>query len=138
METGDVKLLSAFPGADVGRIRQVAFLPKGRTLIIVGSLGVALLDLEAARATRHISAPLSSEMLCMAVSRDGKLLATGDDEGRVTHWDIATGAKNRVLTIEGKYQIRWPAPATLLVLWIILYLIATIGGRLARARSERG
>jgi WD40 repeat protein len=135
IETGDANEL---PHDPENYIRQIAFLPGGQTLIASSALGVELIDLETARSSLRIPAPQRSTMLCMAVSPDGKLVATGDDNGRVTLWNIATGAKIRELAIGGDYKIRWPVPVSLLALWIIAYPIVANRRFLAWARSARG
>lgn len=127
METAQVQVIPAPPATGIGRqiCNQVRFLPDNQTLAAVRNSGVALIDTERETVMRRMASSAQGAISCMAVSPRGDLLATGDDAGRVTLWDIASGSKTRELVIEGKYRTPWPVPAALLLIWSMLYRIVT-------------
>lgn len=132
LDTGDSEQVTLF-GASLGREFQAASLPDARTVISVGTLGATLVDLEGGFAERKINALPDRAMFSVAVSPDGKLLATGDNLGAVTLWDAAGGTKIREMRVHGKYRIPWTVPAVLLIIWLLWCRIATTGGLLPQA-----
>src|SRR5262245_56798653 len=78
---------------------DLAFLPDGRTLVTAGA-DIRLWDAESGLATRRIAFdPPSDPAESMALSPDGRTLATGHTGQLVRFWDLVTGKEIR----------RWPA-----------------------------
>ncbi|MEU0410834.1 helix-turn-helix domain-containing protein [Streptomyces griseorubiginosus] len=74
-------------------LREVVFAPDGRTLaaVTVGADGdhVTLFDVETGRARRTLKP--KAFVLSVALSPDGRTLATASRDGRVVLWDVRTG-----------------------------------------------
>jgi RNA polymerase sigma factor (sigma-70 family) len=85
----------------------VAFVGDGKTLASSGITEVKLWDLDKerevasfAKGVRNIRKGWRLRWTsCLAVARGGKILATGDQDGTITVWDVATG--NEVATFLG-------------------------------------
>jgi WD40 repeat protein len=73
------------------------FFPDSRTLATVTVEGVKLWDL----ATHRAGSALAGRFYFIAISPDGKSLATSDANNRVTLWDVATGRERASLRAPG-------------------------------------
>jgi len=81
---------ASFEGDPLG-IRALAFTPDGRTLVSAGNgaKDVKLWDL-ATRETVGVLSGYENVVQCLALSADGRLLATGSRDGTVKLWDLAS------------------------------------------------
>src|SRR5690349_15585227 len=70
-------------------IESVVFTPDGKKLMTSGLEGIILWDMTLAA---HPGAPLEEahDVTALAVSPDGRMLASGASDSSVTIWDIAT------------------------------------------------
>ena len=81
----------------------LALLPDGQTLISAGGTDIRYWDVRTRRETSKLNA--RAGMFCsIALSGDGRRLAAGASDGRITIWDIAS--HQEVATLEGhKYEV---------------------------------
>jgi WD40 repeat protein len=71
---------------------------------------------------------------CMAFSPDGRTIAVGDNEGRVSLFDTQTGQLQWTASPPGRYRWPWAVPVLCLLLWI--YAARRIGKRRTTARPN--
>ncbi|MGA2569368.1 MAG: caspase family protein [Terracidiphilus sp.] len=88
------KAIRTFKPENAGQIKAVAFMPDGRRVLTAGSDGSTILwDTRTGQALRSMSHPGAT---AVAASRDGRLVATGDNwGGKADLWDAATGQQIR-------------------------------------------
>ena len=89
------KLSAAIPapgiaGADISDAGPTVFSADGETVFHAASPFVVAYDLKAGRATRHWKGP-EGNVLCLAVSPDGRLLAAGREDGSIGLWQASDG-----------------------------------------------
>ncbi len=78
------------------QISQLAFSPDGETLLIADSAGIHLFALSDESASRDLSGRLGGAFAA-AVSPDGRMVATGGQDGVARLWEIASGKERRAL-----------------------------------------
>jgi WD40 repeat protein len=99
-ETATLRVTGRFsnpPGAGVARVHA---LPDGDSLLVCGGDGRVL------RYSRKTEKPVPGQAdysteVRAAVKRDGRLLAIGDESGRVDLWDTATGKRTATVCESG-------------------------------------
>jgi len=107
---------------------QIALSPDGQKLAATGGFGLQLIDVKTARLLGSVQ-PVRDTwwgdglLISVAISPDGRTIATGDTRGIVTFWNASTMAKVREVAVQGRYSIPWTAPATLLGIWVLLHWI---------------
>jgi WD40 repeat protein len=90
-----------FPGHS-GWVGGLAMSTNGQTLISVGP-DIRFWDVRTRRETNKLSSRASGER-SIALSRDGRRLAAGACDGRITIWDVAS--RQEVATLDGhKYDV---------------------------------
>ncbi len=96
--------------ADEPWVVGVTFSPDGKTLATTGKNGLRFRDAETGE---PVHAPVPS-VACrsLAYSPDGRLLATGDWDGKVAVWDLGTGTERWHTWLSGPWRFL-PVP----VLW---------------------
>ncbi len=77
-------------------ISELLFSPDGETLFVAGSTGVHPFSLQDDSAGRDLSGR-SGGVLGAAVSPDGRMVATGGQDGVVRLWEIASGKERRAM-----------------------------------------
>jgi WD40 repeat protein len=85
-------------------VRAVCFLPDGKT--IVAAVGPSLLLVEAA--TGKVSKTLGKHdklITALALTRDGKTLASGGEDGAIKLWDVSKGEEIRSLRQRAVYSL---------------------------------
>ncbi|HZY86998.1 MAG TPA: protein kinase [Gemmataceae bacterium] len=83
---------SAAMGSQFTGAVLVAFDPAGKALASAMGTVVRLWDPQR-REARHTLSDHSRDVTALAFSRDGKVLATGDNDGRIHLWDPLTGKR---------------------------------------------
>jgi WD40 repeat protein/tRNA A-37 threonylcarbamoyl transferase component Bud32 len=78
------------PMLNRGTPAAVKYLPDGKTLVVADHGGASLWDAETGE-WRGDKMPHRSVLWCLAVSHDGRLLATGSEDRTARTWDAATG-----------------------------------------------
>lgn len=86
----DVATRQPLPSLDAGGIFQ--FSPDG-TLATLDGNTVRLWDVATRRTTGEFNIGSGSDVFSMAFGAGGKVLATGDINGAITLWDVATGQR---------------------------------------------
>jgi WD40 repeat protein len=107
-DSGTIKLwdvagrtcLETLPGGD-SDTAGLAFAPSGKILYHACRDGIRTWDL-AARSQTTFAKNQTDNLSCLALSRDGRLLAAGNSDGAITLWDAATGKEVRTLAAHGK------------------------------------
>ena len=90
------------PGYRVGRPVSIALTPDGATLTVVSALAtsVAMWDIATGTLTGRLTVPGREQLTCLAISPNGKQLATGyrgpDGQGALI-WEIATRKIERAI-----------------------------------------
>lgn len=69
-------------------VKSVAFSPDSRTLLILNSTTIGLVDVSTWSRLKIFK---RFEVIAVAVSPDGKTLASGDNDGNIGLWNLATG-----------------------------------------------
>jgi WD40 repeat protein len=126
-----------------GRAAHVLFTPDGRTLIASGE-SVTLWDVKTGNEARQLDAGNSP---ALAVSHDGKLLATGGGQA-VRLWDIATGAEliqlpghlDRVGVLAFSQDGKWLASGsndTTILLWDLQAVLAAAARKAKKAEPTK-
>jgi WD40 repeat protein len=77
-------------------IAALHFSVDGATLLVAGSAGVHRFEIEKKSAGRNLSEQVGS-VSAEAISPDGRMLATGGQDGAVRLWELATGKQRRAL-----------------------------------------
>jgi hypothetical protein len=108
-DTGGVIVLRLGGGADAGPKMTVAFSPDGQTVVTnLGAGGGAMManpyggppagnsrlqmwDVATGKATRQITLPSQGEVLNLAYSPDGRLLAVENADQTISLWEVASG-----------------------------------------------
>src|SRR5438552_1526964 len=73
-------------------VEQVRFSPDGRLAVIASHQGISVWDWKKDRETHFFAFPKGSKLTCLALSADGKRLASGHlDNTRVLVWDLREG-----------------------------------------------
>ena len=81
----------------------VALLPDGQTLISAGGTDLCFWNVRTRRVTSKLN-PRAGLFSSIALSGDGRRLAAGATDGRITIWDVAS--QQEVATLEGhKYEV---------------------------------
>jgi len=88
---------AAFPGAFYG-LGGLALLPDGKTLISTADSVLCFWDVRTGRLTNKLNAR-SGRFSGVALSADGRRLAAGTSDGRITIWDVAS--QQEVAMFEG-------------------------------------
>jgi WD40 repeat protein len=98
-------------------VRQVAFTPDSKTLYTTcyGEKVVHAWSVADGREKRQFGG--TSDVGCIAVSPDGKLLATGESDESVRLWDAATGQETRRLTLAPNDRPVGDDQVRLFVMW---------------------
>ncbi|GGY98925.1 nSTAND1 domain-containing NTPase [Streptomyces poonensis] len=96
-DTGKVRRTMAGDD-DVGSARAGQFSPDGRVLATFDRRLVRLWDATTGEASRTLP---GEDTDIMAFSPDSRALATGDEDGRIALWDVATGEKRTTLADSG-------------------------------------
>jgi WD40 repeat protein len=78
------------------KISDLGFSPEGETLFVAGSAGVHLYALREKSAGRELSGRIGG-VFAAAVAPDGRMLATGGQDGAVRLWEIASGKERRAM-----------------------------------------
>ena len=76
-------------------------LPDGQTLISAGGTDLCFWDVRTRRETNKLN-PRSGMFSSVALSADGRRLAAGASDGRITIWDVAS--HQEVATLEGHQE----------------------------------
>jgi dipeptidyl aminopeptidase/acylaminoacyl peptidase len=77
-------------------VSSLLFTPDGQTLLSAGSAGVRLGSVNGREADRDLSDKVGGVM-AMAVSPDGRMVATGGQDGAVRLWEVASGKQRRAM-----------------------------------------
>lgn len=111
--------------------RLLVLSPDSRAIVVGDRSGnVSLLDATSGRTLLQPDG-LRGEVRCVAFSSDGKLLAAGDDGGRVRVWETSTGKLRSSISADDPFR-RWGLTAVVSLVWAA----ATIRQRLPRPHSE--
>ncbi len=83
----------------VSQVTAIDFIPQSQQLAVAGwqpGKGgmLSVWDLNSARQAQEFPSS-SSEVLSIAVSPDGRTLASGDAEGNLNEWDVSSGEQSR-------------------------------------------
>lgn len=79
-------------------VEQIRFSPDGRLAVLATHQGVSVWDWQKDKEAHSFSFPKDTKLTCVAVSADGKHLATGHvDSSRVLVWDLLKGEMIRQL-----------------------------------------
>lgn len=94
---------------DVKPAWPLAFLPDGRTVAAAayGAGGVHLFDVETTERAGYLATGHTDSICDLAISPDGRLLATGSDDRTTRLWDLSTGSAVGRLAA-GKAVPGWP------------------------------
>jgi RNA polymerase sigma factor (sigma-70 family) len=93
-DTSADKLVRAFEGSLRWDNQQLAFSPRGKTLVARGRDDrVRLWDLRTGKEV-HLPLPMA-QFVCFAFTADGKTLAVGCPDGTIYLYDLSTGAECR-------------------------------------------
>jgi WD40 repeat protein len=89
-----------FPGNSYP-VRALALLPDGQTLISMTGPDIRFWDVRTCREINKLN-PRGGMFAGVALSADGRRLAAGASDGRITIWDVAS--RQEVVTIEGHQE----------------------------------
>ncbi len=81
-----------------GNPRSMAFSSDGKSLVVGGQANASLWNAATGKKVRTFSDGLVMSTNCVRLSPDNKLLACGTDEGKVSLFNVDSGAKLRTLT----------------------------------------
>lgn len=93
----EVKIWGAETGNEVqswstqGNVDAVAFSPRGTSVASTNGNAVMLWDLAVPREPQNVAVHEMDQVLAVAFSPDGRLMATGSRKASVKLWDVATG-----------------------------------------------
>lgn len=99
-----------------GNVKGLLFSRAGDFFVSLSDDGIKTWDTATGMELRHFSGP-EQHTLCMALSPDGKLLATGGVHGTVFLWDVPTGKfREQLLKVEGTIRsVRYSPDGTFLI-----------------------
>ncbi len=104
---------------NVPQVQALAFSPSGDRLLVTSRDGIVrVLDSAMIGSPEKATlSPLSMELLCVAMSRDGSRVAAGTIDGGVVLWDVATGRELGVLKLGSTpvYSLRFAEDQSLVV-----------------------
>lgn len=116
IEICDLKTMKCVRQSDLGNVRGAAFVPDGKSLAVACSAGIVMIDVETGKVTdRRIR---SNNIWSVAISPDGKRIATGDSNADVKLWDLTTGECLRFMRMRGKSALPYPIPVAAFLLWL--------------------
>ncbi len=85
-------------------LNQVSRLPPNNQMAVLNSLGsLFVVNADSAGRPRMVDLPRTKgQFLATILSRDGKEIITGDSEGKLVAWDVATGKEKRSKQLKGE------------------------------------
>ena len=73
----------------LGKVSDMKVSPDNQSIALATTLGIYLFDRQGFQMQRYIDTV--TEVVCIAISPDGKQLVSGEKDGLIRIWDIATG-----------------------------------------------
>jgi hypothetical protein len=146
-DTSEVKLYDLRNGRSLGSIAPivpgspsdgatVAFSPAGDLAVAIRNNVQRIDPVTAQPLSRMLTCP-GGNLLCLAFSGDGRLLAAGTDGGKVVVWDAKTGAQRHLVNIiSGGGPFPLAVPLAMLAGWVLLWFAPSIRRRI-RGRASR-
>jgi WD40 repeat protein len=86
-----MRLPGATPPGDYRTAQRVSYSPDGKLLAVCDSNEVKIYDASTGVLVRTLSGR-QGDVVALAISRDGRIIATGSFDGNVRIWDAAAGA----------------------------------------------
>jgi WD40 repeat protein len=93
---GVVARLGTYRWRPGGAVFALAFMPDGKGIVSAGRDGVSLWETSSGKELRRYEGH-RWEVLCLALSPDGKSLATGSSDGTLRLWDVGSGKERKCL-----------------------------------------
>ncbi len=104
---------------DPYRGARMAFSPDGETLAIAGEQGVGFWDVKTAK--RRVPYFGGPNIMCLAFSPDGKLLATADVYANVTFWDVNSRQPIYETSLAFSRGVHFMIPLICLPIWFYFW-----------------